>query len=119
MGLDRVHCANCYFVRGGKCAYEEIMKGGKAMGLFERLPLVSDGVYERVEAERKQMDTWDALVIGTVITRGLSWIGDSKGRLANGITSVGADLKPKQRRAIASDLYFLLRLINDALAERG
>ena len=89
------------------------------MRRFDRLPKVSDSVYEGVEAECKRIAGWDAEVTTNTISGGLNLVAETKGRLMDGITSVGAELKPKQRRAIAFDLYFLLRLINDALAEGG
>jgi len=82
---------------------------------FDRLPVVSDEVYERVLAERKAVgrsEQFISVLVGT-------WFGlieHEKGRLLDGIISVGA-VKPKQREEIAFDIYWLLRLINDALAE--
>ena len=26
IGLDKIHCQNCYFWRDGKCDYEEVVK---------------------------------------------------------------------------------------------
>ncbi len=88
------------------------------MRRFDRLPKVSDSVYKRVEAERDGMAGWDAEVIANTITGGLNLVAETKGRLMDGLLSVGAGLKVKQRRVIAFELYFLLRLLNDALVER-
>ncbi|GAJ03176.1 unnamed protein product, partial [marine sediment metagenome] len=68
------------------------------MRRFDRLPKVSEGVYKRVEAERDGMAGWDAEVIDNTITGGLNLVAETKGRLMDGLLSVGADLlKVKQR----------------------
>ncbi len=90
------------------------------MRRFDRLPKVSEGVYERVQSEREGMDGWDEAVIVNTIEGGWSVLREQNPLLVKAFGDVLKGMKKqKERLGMMLELYFVLRVINDALAERG
>lgn len=87
---------------------------------FDKLPMVSEGVYDKVRSEYGGMNDWNEALIANTIAGGWGLLGQENPLLVKAANDVLQEVKGiKERASLMVELYFLLRLINDALLERG